>query len=156
MRIHLIAIGRRVPDWVQAGYDEYARRMPAECRLELHALSSPSRGKSTSAGVRKTREADLLLEAVPPKARIIALDERGSSWSTTKLATQLSGWLDGGTDVALLVGGPDGLDQRCRDAAQSIWSLSALTLPHAMVRVLVAEQLYRANAINHGHPYHRE
>ena len=154
MRVHLLAIGQRMPDWIQAGYEEYARRLPNDCRLELRALSPRSRaGDATS---RKRDEARVLLGAVPDKARVIALDERGRAWSTKELAGQLSRWQDDGRDVALLVGGADGLGAECLERAEQRWSLSPLTLPHMLVRVLVAEQIYRAHALNRGHPYHRE
>lgn len=156
MHIHLVAIGRRMPDWMRAGFDEYKKRLPRECTLELKAIDSPVKSASMASEKRKAREAEVLLAAVPNKACIVALDERGSVWSTHQLAAKLNDWQGYGRDIALLIGGPDGLDERCRRAASDVWSLSKLTFPHAMVRVLVAEQLYRANALNHGHPYHRE
>lgn len=156
MHIHLVAIGKRMPDWMRVGFDEYRKRLPRECTLELKAIDSPVKSASMASEKRKAREAEVLLAAVPNKACIVALDERGSVWSTHQLAAKLNDWQGYGRDIALLIGGPDGLDERCRRAASDVWSLSKLTFPHAMVRVLVAEQLYRANALNHGHPYHRE
>lgn len=154
MRIHLLAIGTRMPDWVATGYEEYARRLPGECRLELKALVP--RGRAGDTATRKREEGQVLLGAVPGRARVVALDERGKGWSTRELAAQLARWMDDGRDVALLVGGADGLAPECLARAEQQWSLSPLTLPHMMVRVLVAEQIYRANALNHGHPYHRD
>jgi 23S rRNA (pseudouridine1915-N3)-methyltransferase len=154
MQLHLIAVGTRVPDWVGLGYEEYARRMPPECRLNLKAVAL--RGKLPPGNERKRREAELLLEALPTRATVVALDEHGANWSTRKLADRLGDWMEQGRDVAFMVGGPDGLDERCKEKADLTWSLSALTLPHAMVRVVVAEQLYRASALLKGHPYHRE
>ncbi len=156
MRIKLIAVGTRLPAWVEAGFGEYAKRMPPECRLELVEIAAERRSKSTSAERIKQAEARRLLAAVTAGDRIVALDERGRHWSSRELSGQMETWLSGGSDVALLVGGPDGLDQSCLAAAERKWALSALTLPHGLVRVLLAEQLYRAWSIMKGHPYHRD
>ncbi len=155
MKIHLLAVGTRMPDWVQAGYREYAVRLPRECALNLIEIPAGKRSPKADL-IRLTRaEGERLLAAVPAGSRLIALDERGREWTTVELAEQLAGWLREGRDLSLLVGGPDGLDMACRERAEQLWSLSRLTLPHPLVRILVAEQLYRAWSLLHGHPYHR-
>jgi 23S rRNA (pseudouridine1915-N3)-methyltransferase len=155
MRIHLIAVGRKMPRWVEEGYGEFAKRLPPECALDLIAVDAP-RGRKAADGVRRVAaECEQLRAAVPKGARVVALDEHGRPWTTRQLARKIQEWLQGGRDVALLVGGPDGLSPACRDAAHEQWSLSPLTLPHMLCRVLIAEQLYRAWSLLHGHPYHR-
>jgi 23S rRNA (pseudouridine1915-N3)-methyltransferase len=155
MRIRLTAVGRRMPAWVAAGFSEYQQRLPAECPLLLTEVEAPARLKGSDAETIRRAEGERLLAAIPPRARVIALDVRGAAWSSEDLARRLQDWLMGGQDLVLLVGGPDGLDAGCLARAEARWSLSALTLPHMLVRVIVAEQLYRAFAILHGHPYHR-
>jgi 23S rRNA (pseudouridine1915-N3)-methyltransferase len=155
MRIHLIAVGTRMPAWVTSGYEEYTRRMPHECGIRLVEIPLGKRGKSRSALQNRREEGKAMLAAIPAQATVVALDVRGKAWSTDALAARLQDWLQGGRDVALLVGGPDGLDDACIARADLRWSLSALTLPHALVRVLLAEQLYRAWTVLQGHPYHR-
>ena len=156
MNIRLLAVGTRMPGWVAEGFAEYARRMPRECRLELVEIAADPRTKNSPVARIKSAECGRLLSAVPRGALTVALDERGQSWSTRELADRLENWLAGGRDVALLVGGPDGLDADCLDTAEQRWSLSPLTLPHPLVRVVVAEQLYRAWSLIQGHPYHRD
>jgi len=155
VKIHLLAVGARMPDWVEKGYAEYAGRLPRECALHLLEISAGKRGSHGDLARIVRTEGERLLAAVPTGSRLIALDERGQEWNTVELAEQLSGWLQEGRDVSLLVGGPDGLDAACRERAERRWSLSRLTLPHPLVRVLVAEQLYRAWSLLHNHPYHR-
>jgi len=155
MRIHLIAVGTRMPAWVTAGYQEYARRMPRECSLQLVEIASGRRGKSTGVVQAREQEGRHMLAALPKDCRVIALDVRGQAWSTEALARQLQDWLGAGRDIALLVGGPDGLSPECLARADESWSLSPLTFPHALVRVLLAEQIYRAWTLGTGHPYHR-
>jgi 23S rRNA (pseudouridine1915-N3)-methyltransferase len=155
MQIHLIAVGTRMPAWVTSGYEEYVRRMPHECELRLVEIPLSKRGKNRSALQNRREEGKAMLAAIPAQATVVALDVRGKAWSTETLAARLQDWLQGGRDVALLVGGPDGLDDTCLGRADLCWSLSALTLPHALVRVLLAEQLYRAWTVLQGHPYHR-
>jgi 23S rRNA (pseudouridine1915-N3)-methyltransferase len=155
MRIHLIAVGTRMPGWVTQGYLEYARRLPRECRLELTEVSAGKRGKTVNTAAVVAGEGHRLLAAAPERAQLIALDERGTAWDTAALAGRLQDWLQDGRDVALLVGGADGLSPDCLEQADQRWSLSVLTLPHALVRVIVAEQLYRAWTLLTGHPYHR-
>jgi 23S rRNA (pseudouridine1915-N3)-methyltransferase len=146
MKIHLLAVGTRMPEWVEQGYVEYAGRLPRECTLNLFEIPAGKRGSHADVARLVRAEGERLLAAVPAGSRRIALDE---------LAEQLSGWLREGRDPSLLIGGPDGLDAACRDRAERIWSLSRLTLPHPLVRVVVAEQIYRAWSLLHNHPYHR-
>ena len=155
MRLVIVAVGQRVPDWAQTAWDDYAKRFPHEIRVELKAIKTEPRSSKTVeqlvAAERKRIE-----EAIPKGARVVALDERGTSLRTTALAERLTEWQLGGGDVALVIGGPDGLDPGFRQGAHERIRLSDLTLPHAMVRVLLIEQLYRAWSINANHPYHRE
>lgn len=156
MRLVLLAIGQKMPAWVTTGFDEYAKRLPPHLKLDLierPASAWASRGDI----VRSVREeADALRAAIPKGAWVVALDEKGSAWSTIQLSERLQAWQQTGRDIVLLVGGPDGIDAGLRDTADQRWSLSPLTLPHPLVRVLVAEQLYRAWSILANHPYHRE
>lgn len=155
MHIHLIAVGNRMPAWVSEGYREYARRLPPECVLQLQEIAPGKRGKGVDLERIKTAEGARVLAALPRSAEVVVLDVKGVSWSTEELSRQLAQWLQGGRDVALLIGGPEGLADACRRRADRMWSLSPLTLPHPLVRVLVAEQLYRAWSLLQGHPYHR-
>lgn len=160
MRILLLAVGRRMPAWVEQGFQDYARRLPPECRLCLHEVEPAVRPKAAAGSpalVARIREDEgaRLLRATPAGALAVALDLTGRPWSTEQLAAELSGWLAGGRDVALLVGGPDGLSPAVLAQAERRWSLSPLTFPHPLVRVILAEQLYRAWSILAGHPYHR-
>lgn len=155
MRLHLIAVGQRMPDWVEQGFREYARRMPPDCPLQLHEINAGKRGKGADLKRLREQEGERVLAAIPKGAWVIALEVGGRSWSTETLAGQLDGWRQQGRDVALLVGGPEGLAEACRQRADQLWSLSPLTLPHPLVRVVVAEQLYRAWTILSNHPYHR-
>ena len=155
MRIHLIAVGTRMPAWVTAGYQEYAKRMPRECSLQLVEIAAGRRGKSSAVAQAREQEGRCMLGALPKDCRVIALDVHGQAWSTEALGRQLQDWLGAGRDLALLVGGPDGLAPECLVRADASWSLSPLTFPHTLVRVLIAEQLYRAWTLGSGHPYHR-
>jgi 23S rRNA (pseudouridine1915-N3)-methyltransferase len=155
MRIHLLAIGTRMPSWVVEGYREYAKRLPRECRLQLLEIPPGKRHKSVTPSQARQQEGQAMLAALPKDCTVIALDVRGSSWGTEHLAGRLRDWMSSGRDVALLVGGPDGLSSSCLDRADLRWSLSALTYPHSLVRVILAEQLYRAWTLTTGHPYHR-
>ena len=155
MRIHLIAVGQRMPAWVEQGYQEYAKRMNVECQLQLVELAPGKRGKGMDVERAMRDEGKRMLQAIPKGALVIALDQRGKDWDTLELSTQMSDWLSLGRDVALLIGGPEGLAEECYALAERKWSLSRLTLPHPMVRILVAEQLYRAWSILKNHPYHR-
>jgi 23S rRNA (pseudouridine1915-N3)-methyltransferase len=155
VRIHLIAVGTRMPTWVVDAYREYAKRLPRECTLQLVEIPLSKRRKSLTPEQAADEEGQQMLAALPKDCTVIALDVRGKSWSTEELAVRLQDWLGSGRDVALLVGGPDGLSAACLARADLKWSLSSLTYPHSLVRVVLAEQLYRAWTINTGHPYHR-
>ena len=155
MRLLVVAVGQRVPDWAAAAWDDYAKRFPPELRLELKAVKTEPRGSRTTAQLMAA-ERERIEAAIPRGTHVVALDERGTALTTVALAGRLKAWQEQGGDVALVIGGPDGLDPRLRGAAHERIRLSDLTLPHAMVRVLLAEQLYRAWSINAGHPYHRE
>lgn len=144
-----------MPRWVQEGFEHYAKRLPPTCRLRLVEVPAGRRGKNADVARLVHEETQRLLAATPERARVIALEVTGRAWSTQALASRLDAWLHEGRDVALLVGGPDGLGDAARAAASLTWSLSPLTLPHPMVRVLLAEQLYRAWSILQNHPYHR-
>lgn len=150
-----MAIGQRLPAWADAAWDEYARRFPPDMRLELKALKAEPRAGRTAAQCLAA-EAQRLQAALPPGVRCVALDERGAAVSTTALSRRLTAWKDDGRDVALLIGGPDGLDPSVKSRADETLRLSDLTLPHALARVLLAESLYRAWTVTTGHPYHRE
>jgi len=155
VKITLIAVGRKMPAWVEQGFLEYARRMPRECMLDLVEIEADKRGRSGSPKRWIEQEGKRIITAVPKGDMVVALDVEGSSWSTEKLSSSMGSWMQGGAGVSLLVGGPDGLSQECLQRAQQKWSLSKLTLPHPLVRVVVAEQLYRAWTILSNHPYHR-
>ena len=155
MNIHFICVGTRMPRWVQEGYSDYARRMPAECALNLVEIPPGRRGKGMDTARAVREEGEKMLRVIPRDSRVVALDVGGRAWSTEQLAEQLAGWLGAGRDPCLLVGGPDGLAEQCLKRAQQRWSLSLLTLPHSLVRVVAAEQIYRAWSILRGHPYHR-
>lgn len=155
MNIHLIAVGEKMPAWIQQGYAEYAKRLPRECTLKLVEIPPGRRGKNADIARALRDEGQRILEAVPKASRVIALEVRGRAWSTEQLAKQMTQWLAAGQDVALLVGGPEGLSEEARAAAGQQWSLSPLTLPHPLVRVVLAEQLYRAWSVINNHPYHR-
>jgi 23S rRNA (pseudouridine1915-N3)-methyltransferase len=144
-----------MPDWVDTAFREYAKRLPAECSLSLEEIEPAHRGKGANPEVARRVEGERLLAAIPRSSQVIALDGRGRPWSTEQLAEQLAGWLANGRGLALLVGGPDGLSKSCLARAERVWSLSSLTFPHQLVRVILAEQLYRAWSILKGHPYHR-
>ena len=155
MRILLIAAGTRQPQWVRSGFEEYARRLRGNCTLELVEIPLGRRTSAGSARQAVEQEAGRTLRAIPRGARAVALHGRGSPWTTEQLAARLRAWMAGGAPVCLLVGGPDGLSSRVLERADERWSLSPLTLPHGLVRPLVAEALYRAWSLNRGHPYHR-
>ncbi len=156
MKIYLIAVGKRMPDWVKTGYQTYAERFPPEMTLELKEVDLVRRPKKGSAQSAIEQEGRALLSAVPARSQIIALDDQGEPWSTPTLAQHLKIWKDESQTVSLLVGGPDGLSQACLSKASRKWSLSRLTFPHPLVRVILAEQLYRAWTILTHHPYHRD
>ncbi|SBT18035.1 Ribosomal RNA large subunit methyltransferase H [Marinomonas gallaica] len=155
MRVRLIAVGTKMPKWVVEGYEEYAKRLPKDFSLELVELPMSPRGKNTDITKAIQKEGDAMLAAIPSGDKVIALEVLGKTWSTEQLAEQTSHWRMDGYNISLLVGGPDGLDPRCTARADQAWSLSKLTLPHPMVRILLAEQIYRAWTLMNNHPYHR-
>ena len=156
MRITALAIGTRMPAWVNDGVSTYQKRLPRHIELTFKELPAAQRGGNSSSEKQKQKEGEQMLKALRDPVYTIALDERGESWSSPELAQQLELWLANHANVALLIGGADGLAESCRQRADHTWSLSSLTLPHALVRVVVAEQLYRAWTLLQGHPYHRD
>lgn len=155
MKLLVVAVGQRVPDWAQTAWDDYAKRFPPELKLELRAVKTEPRASKTVEAIYAA-ERERIEAQIPKGTRIVVLDERGTALRTQALADKLREWQLSGDDVALVIGGPDGLQPAFRQAAHERIRLSDLTLPHAMVRVLLVEQLYRAWSINAGHPYHRE
>lgn len=156
MKIDMVAVGTKMPDWVNKGLEEYLRRMPPDYRLSLVEVTAGKRTKNADVQRLLQREGEQLINAIPRGNRVIALDVKGASWDTHQLAKNLDKWQLDGRNISLLIGGPEGLSQECLNLAEQKWSLSPLTLPHPMVRVIVAESLFRAWSINHNHPYHRE
>lgn len=155
MQLQIAAVGQRMPGWVNDAWHEYARRMPPGLNLNLREIPLAKRGKNADTKRLRATESRALIEAIPDRAHIIALDVKGQSWSTEKLADRLEGWMADGRDVGFLIGGPDGIDPDILRRAETRWSLGPLTLPHPLVRVVLAEQLYRAWTITQNHPYHR-
>ncbi len=152
MQLSLCAVGRKMPEWVQAGAKDYQKRLPRQWQFSVHEVSQAKLG---SAAQNTVKEGEALLACVPDRAHVVVLDNRGSSWSTSELAQQLTRWQELGKPVSLLIGGPDGLDNATYQRADQQWSLSPLTFPHPLVRVLVIEQIYRAYTLTINHPYHR-
>jgi 23S rRNA (pseudouridine1915-N3)-methyltransferase len=155
MQLHIIAVGHKMPSWIETGFQEYAKRMPPDCRVLLREIKPIERSGSKTAETVMALEAEKIEAALPKNARIIALDERGKDWTTMALSQNLSGWQQDGRDVAFIIGGADGLDAQFKSKADILIRISSMTLPHGMVRVLLAEQLYRAWSITQNHPYHR-
>jgi 23S rRNA (pseudouridine1915-N3)-methyltransferase len=155
MKLVVVAVGQRVPDWAQAAWDDYAKRFPPELRVELRTVKTAPRTSRTLESLYAA-ERQRIEAAIPKGAHVAALDEHGTALTTMALAARLKAWQLQHGDVALVIGGPDGLDPAFKKAAHERIRLSDLTLPHAMVRVLLVEQLYRAWSINANHPYHRE
>jgi 23S rRNA (pseudouridine1915-N3)-methyltransferase len=156
MKLRLVAVGQRQPAWADAAFEEFAKRFPPECRLELKAVKAEPRTRGKTVEAILAAEAGRIEAAWPKGARRVVLDERGERRSTAQLAERLRFWLGDGRDVVLVIGGPDGLDARIKASADETLRLSDLTLPHAFARVLLAEALYRAWSVTAGHPYHRE
>ncbi|MEE8308752.1 MAG: 23S rRNA (pseudouridine(1915)-N(3))-methyltransferase RlmH [Gammaproteobacteria bacterium] len=154
MRIRLLAVSARQPAWVNSGYQHFVSRLGRECPLEMVEVPL-ARGRSRSVEAAMADEAKRLLRRIPADAHVVALDVAGSQWSSQELAVELQRWQGQGPDCYLLIGGPDGLDSTCLARANQRWSLSSLTLPHGLVRIVVAEALYRAVCIRRGHPYHK-
>ena len=155
MRLSIIAVGSKMPAWVEQGVREYGVRMPRELNIQWCEIPLARRGKDNNAGQLCRLEGEQILKAIPAGDKVIALDVKGRSWSTEELAKQLNKWQMSGDNYSFLIGGPDGLSPQCLQRADGHWSLSSLTLPHPLVRVLLAEQLYRAWTITVNHPYHR-
>lgn len=155
MLVHLIAVGERVPEWVEAGFREYARRLKPSWRLRLCEVPAGRRTKGADIARLVKEEGARLLAAVPPGCRLVALDRQGRMMDTEGLAARLKGFAERGEALALVVGGPEGLSPECLERAEEVWSLSKLTFAHALVRVVIAEQIYRAYSIVQGLPYHR-
>jgi 23S rRNA (pseudouridine1915-N3)-methyltransferase len=156
MKLLIISVGHKMPDWITASFNEYAKRMPREAKIELVEIKPEPRTTGKTTAQIMEVEAQRILAALPQGCLRIALDERGAQPTTKRLAEQMRDWMGEGRDVAFIIGGADGLHDSVKQAAQHLMALSALTLPHAMVRVLLAEQLYRAYSLLHNHPYHRE
>jgi 23S rRNA (pseudouridine1915-N3)-methyltransferase len=158
MKLRIVAVGHKMPAWINAGFAEYAQRMPREVRVELTEIKPAARSGSGEKSIAQWRdlEAQRIRAALPPRARKVVLDERGKSLATADLARRLERWKQDGGDVAFIIGGADGTAPALQAEAGLLWSLSPLTLPHALCRVILAEQLYRAVSVLAGHPYHRE
>ena len=155
MKLFLVAVGQRQPAWAETAYDDFAKRFPPEMRLELKAVKAETRGSKTAEQLMAA-EAARIEAALPKGARRVVLDERGDRLTTMQLSARMKAWMHDGRDVALVIGGPDGLDATLKQGADETLRLSDLTLPHAFVRVLLAEALYRAWTVMVNHPYHRE
>ncbi|VVE22586.1 50S rRNA methyltransferase [Pandoraea pneumonica] len=155
MRLFILAVGHKMPGWIETAFAEYAKRMPPELRIELKEIKPEQRSNSRTAETVMAAEAQRIDAALPRGCRLICLDERGTDLTTMRLAQSLTTWQQDGRDVAFVIGGADGLDPALKSRADTLIRLSSLTLPHGMVRVLLAEQLYRAWSINANHPYHR-
>ena len=156
MRLWLVTVGHKMPDWITTGFNEYAKRMPREARIELVEIRPEPRTTGKNVAQIMEAEAQRILATLPQDALRIALDEHGTHLTTRQMSQQMQDWLRGGRDVAFIIGGADGLHESVKSSAQQLLALSAMTLPHGLVRVLLAEQLYRAHSLLHNHPYHRE
>jgi len=156
MKVYLIAVGKKMPEWVNTGYTEFCKRMPPELQINLIEITPSVRNKSTPIEKNIKEEGERIQSAIPANSRLIILDEKGKTFSSIDLSRKMEGWLPMGQDIALVIGGADGIDPEIKQQADEKWSLSSFTLPHALVRVVVTEQLYRAWSILQGHPYHRE
>lgn len=155
MKIKIIAVGTKMPKWVLDGTNEFTKRLPRDLKIEFIEISLGNRSKGADVKKAIQSESKAILDSIADRDWVVALEVKGKAWTTEQLAEQLSSWQMQGDNVCLLVGGPDGLSDECRARANQQWSLSPLTLPHPLVRILLAEQLYRAYSINQNHPYHR-
>jgi 23S rRNA (pseudouridine1915-N3)-methyltransferase len=155
MQLIIAAVGHKMPAWITAGFDEYVKRMPPECRIVLKEVKPQERSSNMPAQLAMQIERTRIEAVLPKGARIVALDERGQDPSSVQLSQHLQKWRGDGRDVVFIIGGADGLDPELKNRADQLMRLSSLTLPHGMVRVLLAEQLYRAWSISQNHPYHR-
>ncbi len=155
MHIRVLAVGTKMPSWVAQGVHEYQKRLPREWKFDWVELAVGHRGKSQDVNKAIEAEGDAMMAAIKAGEHVIALDVKGKVWSTEQLSAQASQWQMSGQDVALLIGGPDGLSAKCLNRASQRWSLSALTLPHPLVRIVLVEQLYRSWSMLNNHPYHK-
>ncbi|MDT0594515.1 23S rRNA (pseudouridine(1915)-N(3))-methyltransferase RlmH [Glaciecola petra] len=156
MQVQIVAVGNKMPHWVVEGCNEYLRRFPSDFQVKLTEIAPLKRTKSSNLNKIKIDEGYKCLQAIEPSNKVIALEVKGNAWTTAKLAQQIENWKMDGRNISLLIGGPEGLSDACREKAELHWSLSPLTLPHPMVRVIVSEALYRAWSLTQNHPYHRE
>ena len=156
MKVHLIAVGKKMPEWINTGYSEFSKRMPPELQINLIEITPSVRSKTTVIEKNIKEEGERIQSAIPANSRLIILDEKGKNFSSIDLSKKMESWLPMGQDIAIVIGGADGIDPKIKQQADEKWSLSSFTLPHALVRVVIAEQLYRAWSILQGHPYHRE
>jgi len=156
MHIRLLAVGDRQPPWVEDAFGAYTGRFPREWKFRLDVIPTMRRQKNDKSHKARDAEGELILGKLNAAERLVLLDERGRQLDSKGLAATLSGWQADGRDICLVIGGPDGVPDVCRQRAEFTWSLSKLTLPHGLARVLLAEQLYRAHSLQTGHPYHRE
>ncbi len=156
MHIRLLAVGDRQPAWVDNAFETYSTRLPREWRFRLDALGTAKRSKNDRSLRARETEGEQILDRLAADEQVVLLDERGKSLTSKQLATKLSDWQNDGRNLCFIIGGPDGVSDTVRQRADFTWSLSALTLPHGMARVLFCEQLYRAWSLQTGHPYHRE
>ncbi|HTT07951.1 MAG TPA: 23S rRNA (pseudouridine(1915)-N(3))-methyltransferase RlmH [Gammaproteobacteria bacterium] len=156
MHLHLIAVGKRMPAWVAAGFQDYARRLPSPWALRLTEIPPVNRTSGKAARDYMREEGERVQRACPEDAYLVVLDERGKDWNSKQLSQRLQRWSQDGRDVAFIIGGADGVDAALKKCADELWSLSPLTLPHALARVVVAEQIYRAWSLLSNHPYHRD
>ncbi len=156
MQVNVVAVGEKSPSWVDAGVNQYLARMPHECKVKVITIAATKRSKNQSIEQAKKLEQELLLKHTPKNSLRIALDEHGETWTTPVLAKKLHKWMQTTANVTIYIGGPDGLAKDLMAQVDIVWSLSSLTMPHMLVRVMLIEQLYRAWTILHGHPYHRE
>ena len=155
MRFNILAVGEKSPSWIEAGVNQYLSRMPRECKVEIKTIAAIKRSKNITIEQTKEHEQEVLIKHTPTNSFRIALDERGESWSTKYLAEQFQQWMQFVPCVTLYIGGPDGFTQKFLEQSDKVWSLSSLTMPHLLVRIMLVEQLYRAWTITQGHPYHR-
>ena len=155
MGVKCVAVGRNMPTWVNQAFADYNKRLPPELAIDMIEIRPEYRGEPGASPQLIEKEGQKILAAIPPHHRVIALDERGKAWNTLQLAEELKNWRENQDKICLLIGGPDGLSDACRQRADRLWSLSPLTLPHPLVRVIIVEQIYRAWSILTHHPYHR-
>ena len=156
MKVRIIAVGQKMPKWVQQGVDEYVKRMPSEMSVSFVEIAPGNRGKGADLARAIAKEGEATLAAIGKNDWVVALDVLGKALSTEQMAGQITDWQMNGHNVSILIGGPDGLAAPCLARANQKWSLSALTYPHPLVRIVIAEQLYRAWSFSKGHPYHRQ